>query len=255
MTHYKSTSRSRRFALVPVLLALLGSLALALPAQAADALYRFTHNGQDLLAVGTVTSVGEGSITFSISEILKSSSSIGGGSSPLPSSEVRREIKVERGEALRDLQPGDAAILSLKKKMWGSFVLDNGAYRLDSTALPVQASTLAGEENAETAAVTFFVNSRGVFCEFAFEGDDGRVALTYKGQDYLIYDRAAGGIQNPQIPGTPSRLPTEPKGDDWFANWQSPAVLIGILAVAAGGAIALRVLFKKRKRRHTIYLK
>ena len=79
MTHYKSTSRSRRFALVPVLLALLGSLALALPAQAADALYRFTHNGQDLLAVGTVTSVGEGSITFSISEILKSSSSIGGG--------------------------------------------------------------------------------------------------------------------------------------------------------------------------------
>ena len=236
-----------------LLLAAFLCLAAALPARAADAFYRLTHNDQDLLVVGRVEAVEEGSFTFLISEILKSSSSLGGGETPLPSSEVRAKIKVERSGEVAGLQAGDAALLSLKKKFGGRFAVHNGAYRLDRTELPVNAATLSGEENDEAAALSFFVNSRGVFCEFAFAA--GRVTLQYKGSEYLIYDQAAGGIQNPQIPGTPSRLPTLPKGDDWFANWQSPAVLIGILVAAAALAITLRVLWKKGHRKHTIYLK
>ena len=226
---------------------ILAVLCLLAAAAADDALYAFTHNGQDVVVLGQIDKMSGDTATVQVRELLRSSKSQRG-ASPLHSEQVAATITVK---GLSAFAAGDRVLLSLQKK-GGSYQVDMGAYRASSTELPLQITEPDGAASAQSACLTVFANSRGALCDFTLQ--DGSAFLEYRGQRYQVYSPAQGFL-DPQVPGTPQLQPTYPAaGSNWFTRLQSP-VLFGLLGL---GALAVLFFFwqlRRRARRRTVRLK
>lgn len=148
----------------------------AFPACAADAEYRFTHNDHDTLIIGEITELGDDTLVIKAVDYVVSAKDLNANDRKkqlrpdtvsLTSESVRRiREQAEAGWGSR-FEVGDNVVASLNKKggqygvAWGFFKADGTDYK----TLSVEAYS-----PMSTAMFKDFINSKGQYTEFAFDG-------------------------------------------------------------------------------------
>lgn len=209
---------------------------------AADTLYSFTHNMQDVVVVGQVDHVTSDYL------YLKDTARVNG------EHEVSEKIKISNHKALtyvltaiyshvlsdeeRDSpQVGDRIIVSLKKD-GTDFRLANGLYKVDSLNIETL-NVIPTEENAnlsEHAKITCYANSRGTITDF-IDDDEGNVFYeNSKGEQVMIYKNVV--VIDSSLEGSRTILEVPIYGERiWgvkeilIASTVSLLVIIGILKI------------------------
>ncbi len=167
---------------------------LTLPAYAADAEYRFTHNDHDALIIGEITEFSNDTMVIKAVDYIVSTKDLNVNAKKkqlrpnvikLTSDSVKR-LKENAGSGWGPkFEVGDSVVASLDKKgskfdiAWGFFKADSTDYK----TLSVEAYS-----PMTAAMIKDFINSGGKYTEFSFDGDTNTVTrVETDGTKTIIY--------------------------------------------------------------------
>lgn len=153
---------------------------------AADSLYRFTHNDQDMLIIGQVESIDKKTISVKVLDRVVSKSD-------LNISKKKEQLVVDNATIKRDsiyaditFNTGDYILASLNKE-GNSFVNANGVYKVDSANKSTLVILEPNTSVADNKAVECFIHSDGTITEFYFEYDKAAYR-DENGNEIVVYD-------------------------------------------------------------------
>ena len=194
-------------------------------AHAADMEYRFMHNDHDTLIVGEIMAMDEAIMEIRAADYVVSVTDL---NIYDIKEQLRPEaVRVDISEWTRhdEFSVGAYVLVSLNKD-GDVFTVANGIYKVDST----ETKTLEVEANTPgtAAALTDFVNSGGVYTEYAYNGAE-YVTRRHDGESVVIYPATETTAQMQ----SEHELP-EPYNDTL------------IIAIIAATVIGLGVVFGKR---------
>lgn len=215
---------------------LLFSLLFSLPAAAAeDAFTQLTHNGQACLVVGTIDRKDRTGMLIAPAAFIKSSADLAQGSYEQIEPETIIVKEISYSNTAEEPKRGDSVLLSLVRDSGDRYLIQWGAYRVDSTdpaALAIPAEEGEGlTDAAHLAALQYFVNQGGAVTEFTFDGAAGLVTATAAdGSEIQVYSGSPFTVEEePAVPESTAAQPTpEEEGADMVT-----AALVACAAVAA----------------------
>lgn len=149
---------------------------------AADDQYRFTHNDHDTLIIGEITFIDTEKMIVLVEDYIVSRNDMSLNDKKKQLRPQNVTIRNDSANFFENKKVGDYVIASLDKN---GDMFDNAWGIFNVSSLDYKTLKVAAFDPSNSAALTDFVNSGGIYTEFAFSY--GTVIRLYDGTETVIY--------------------------------------------------------------------